>query len=186
MGREVSPLAFDKMPVLTPSNNLSMPAAVEQHKVITGLSSLAPRDDSEAIQLFTAPGQRLGLSLMEVKGTVKVAGVSDQGVARSHLSIGDIILQVNNQPVHSEKMGNKLILGADRGVVTLKVIKRDRGRDSEGLDSGASTERTAPSSTDNSARAVELSPPTSTPRKLSRIASFGRRNSKPQDNNVTL
>eukprot|EP00966_Prymnesium_polylepis_P089587 2074310-Prymnesium_polylepis.1 len=84
-------------------------------------------------------------------------------------------------------MGNKLILGADCGVVTLKVIKRDRGRDSEASGSGSSTERTNPNSTDSSARTASTSsPPTSTPKKMSRIASFGRRNSKPHDNNVTL
>lgn len=171
------------MTVLTPRNNMSLPRPVEQQKVTTHLASthLAPVDDSEMVQVFTAPGQRLGLALSDAKGKITVIGLSDQGVAKTQLSIGDNILEVNGTPVRDEAMGMKLCANADVGVVTFKVIKREL---LEGSDEGsnASSERTTSGET---ARQADSSPPsarsatprTSQPRKLSRIASFGRRSS---------
>ena len=162
--------------------NPSFPVAVPQQESanVVGLSHFNTAPGSENISIFAAPGQRMGVSVFAVKGQVKVANVAPDGLAKTQIVSGDVILEVNGRRVLTEREANKAMVEAT-GEIVLKVLKRNRNTDSDSS-SQDSTERDAPS-TGRTLRAEQSAPTprSSAPKNMAargtrtRVLSFTRR-----------
>lgn len=157
--------------------NPSFPVAVPQQESanVVGLSHFNTAPGSENISIFAAPGQRMGVSVFAVKGQVKVANVAPDGLAKTQIVSGDVILEVNGRRVLTEREANKAMVEAT-GEIVLKVLKRNRNTDSDSS-SEDSTERDA-ASADRTPRAEQSAPTprSSAPKKMAtRVLSFTRR-----------
>ncbi|KAL1499952.1 hypothetical protein AB1Y20_012633 [Prymnesium parvum] len=81
--------------------------------------------ESDMVTVVLEPGQRLGISLFAVSGGLKVAGLSESGIAHSFLSVGDFILSVNGKAVLTEKAANKLLSTPGHLALEVKRASRD-------------------------------------------------------------
>ena len=159
-------------PPMTPDSNPSMPVATSQHNALSDLSRLVPCEASETFSFTPAKGERLCISLMMLRvGQLKVAGLSEGGLAKQSMSEGDTIVEINGRRPLSERSAYQIL--RDSNEVTMKVVKRDRS-DSFSSGSENSTERTA-SPPGSGARDDPMSPRLTSHRKFGRISSFSRR-----------
>lgn len=88
----------------------------------------------EKIMIPMTEGSRLGIGLICVRDSVKVAGLSEQGIAKRYLSIGDTILSIDGIRIVSEKEGYERLLQAT-SEIHLSLRRYDKNKDAAGIES---------------------------------------------------
>jgi hypothetical protein len=148
-----------------------MPVATTQHAALSVLSRLVQQPETETLNFSPNPGQRLGVSLIMLQGgQLKVAGLSEGGLAKNILSKDDTILEINGRGPLSERSAYQILRNSNH--VTMKIVKRSR---SDASSSENSTERTTPPTDEGSDRDARSTPPSLNRNLIRASSSFSRR-----------